>query len=70
MTTRTCPKPGCDEVIPRGMFACRVHWFELPKEIRNEIVTAYDGYRRDPLVHASELIEWQQAAQAFWQVGF
>jgi hypothetical protein len=67
---RICPKPGCAETIPRGMFACRAHWFELPPNIRREIVDAYAGYRRDPLVYASELVEWQEAAQAFWQVGY
>jgi hypothetical protein len=70
MAERMCPKPHCVEVIPRGMFACRVHWFELPQDIRVSIVNAYAKYRKEPFVYADDLIEWQETAQAFWAVGF
>jgi hypothetical protein len=33
----TCPHPDCENSIPREVFACRMHWFSLPKELRSEI---------------------------------
>jgi hypothetical protein len=32
---RRCP--GCGDVIPRGLFACRVDWFRLPPELRRRL---------------------------------
>lgn len=40
MTTRQCAKPDCIVVIPRTSLACRVHWLQLPPELREEIVSA------------------------------
>jgi len=37
----TCPKPGCKNNIPRTMYACKPHWFELPQKIRNKIWKGY-----------------------------
>lgn len=69
MSDRVCPKPGCGKDIPRLMYACREHWFELPKEIRVGITDAFSGFKRDPLVYMDDLQEWQDTAQAFWGVG-
>lgn len=38
---RGCPAPGCHRSIGLEMFACREHWFSLPKEIRDEVWSSY-----------------------------
>jgi hypothetical protein len=55
-----CPAPGCGEIVPRTMLACRKHWFSLPKAMRNDI---WRAWRRDPYgdehqALIAEAIEW------------
>ena len=45
MSGHRCPSIGCDAQVPSGMFACRPHWFQLPKDIRDSI---WAGYRAQP----------------------
>jgi len=40
-----CPGPGCDEQCPGDMLMCRVHWFQVPKHIRDEVWAAWDHRR-------------------------
>lgn len=40
---KICPHPACNREIPRYMFACSTHWFQLPKTMRDEIWRTYDG---------------------------
>lgn len=32
-----CPRRGCTKVVSNKEFACRPHWFELPRDIRDEV---------------------------------
>jgi hypothetical protein len=34
--THTCPC-GCGVQVPNNLYACRIGWYRLPKEIRNSI---------------------------------
>lgn len=36
-----CPKDGCGEKVPRSQYACRVHWYSLPRPLRDEIWATY-----------------------------
>lgn len=46
--THTCHAPHCTRVVPPRMFACREHWFALPKRIRDAIWQEYrPGQERD-----------------------
>ena len=36
-----CPVPNCQVSITQNMFLCRMHWPELPEEIREDIVKNY-----------------------------
>lgn len=63
--THACHWPGCDQQVPPAMFACRPHWFKLPKWIRNLIWQAYQpgqertGRPSEAYVHAANLAqEW------------
>ena len=33
----TCPHPDCQQRISRRLFACRIHWFQLSKPVRDAI---------------------------------
>jgi hypothetical protein len=37
----TCHWPRCDWQVPPAMFMCKVHWFKLPKYLRDKIWNAY-----------------------------
>lgn len=37
-----CPAPGCTAMVAQSQFACRPHWYALPKDIRDRI---WAGYR-------------------------
>lgn len=40
----TCPHPKCEVPKVSSMYACKKHWFSLPKKIRDRI---WRGYRGD-----------------------
>lgn len=37
----TCHAHGCTRSVPPEMFACRSHWFALPKNIRDAVWREY-----------------------------
>ncbi len=39
--THKCPKQGCNQQIPQHMLACKRHWFEVPKPLRDAIWQTY-----------------------------
>src|SRR6185436_4979512 len=39
--SHTCHAPGCNRLVPASMYACREHWFSLPKRIRDAIWWEY-----------------------------
>ncbi len=46
-----CHAKGCRATIPPRMFMCRVHWFSLPKALRDEVWEHYvpgQENRKDP----------------------
>lgn len=50
-TTHECPHPACSELVKRDMFACKTHWFQLPRDIRG---TIWSSFRRGDLTAYSE----------------
>lgn len=57
----TCPHPKCDKPIPTTMLACKAHWFQLPKPLRDDI---WRGYR----YHLRDLYDKSVAkAHEFWE---
>ena len=36
-----CHATGCRRAVPPEMFACRQHWFALPKPLRDHIWATY-----------------------------
>lgn len=41
MRLHQCPGVRCVEMVPRSQLACREHWLELPKDLRDRIWHAY-----------------------------
>lgn len=39
--THKCGHPDCDTQIGLGLFACRPHWFNLPRSLRYPITSAW-----------------------------
>lgn len=59
---RRCPAPDCGRKIKPGMFACKPHWFEIPKDIRNEI---WATWRRLTSPHRSSVASDRSALDAY-----
>lgn len=60
----TCPRTGCSARVPDSMFACRPHWYTLPKAIRDEIWWAFRkrgvGSAELTAAHLAALEHWEQ----------
>lgn len=54
-----CPHPDCKTQKPREQYACRSHWFSLPKNIRDKI---WSGYRSS----AEKWVSADKEAMAYW----
>jgi hypothetical protein len=39
-----CPAPKCAVQVPSDQYACRAHWFSIPKPLRDELWHAYRHY--------------------------
>lgn len=53
-STHKCPKTGCDVQVPQNMLACRTHWFDLPRPLRQAIKATY---RKDDEAHGRNVGE-------------
>lgn len=43
----TCHAHGCDRRVPPSMFACRPHWFALPRPVRDAVWREYRPGQED-----------------------
>ena len=60
-----CHWPGCKREVPPELYACKLHWFALPKYIRDAIWEWYvpgQEIRKDP---TEEYIEVARIAEAW-----
>lgn len=53
-TTHECPAPGCEERLPFETFACRSHWYAIPKALRDSL---WRAWRRGDLEAHSQIRE-------------
>ena len=42
--THTCPASHCTKPVPADKLSCATHWFQLPKDIRDNVWAAYLGH--------------------------
>lgn len=56
---RTCPVVDCGIHIIPSLFACKTHWFKLPKTLRDDIWTAWNANNMDAHVVAKQAaMDW------------
>jgi hypothetical protein len=61
VTAHLCHAPGCGTPVPPQMFACRPHWFMLPKRLRDAI---WATYRRGQEITKDPSPAYLEAARA------
>lgn len=66
-----CHWPGCTVQVPPAMWGCKMHWFKLPRHLRDKIWRTYEpGQERDMtpsdeyLSAADEVQQWINEQQA------
>ena len=60
-----CARPGCDNPVKPGWFACKPDWLDLPREIRHAIFQAYSESRGNHL-YSPEYTHAVRRAREFW----
>lgn len=61
-----CHHPTCKKQVPPEMMACKSHWFELPKNLRDKVWSAYvpgQEIRKDP---TPKYMQVYRECQSFW----
>lgn len=61
----TCHWPGCDKQVPPAMWGCSVHWFRLPKALRDEVWRAYRPGQEKDMHPSSEYLEVAKRVEAW-----
>ena len=66
MSQRECPIDGCTRTHPNNRLMCKMHWYMVPKGLRDELWDAYRqqgvlseeyGEARDKCIAAAEEAE-------------
>ena len=60
--THTCHARNCETSIPRTKLMCRMHWFMVPKRLREMVWREYRAGQCDLQPPPSD--EWHKAANA------
>ena len=65
---KTCPHPACNEPVEGQYFACKDHWFSLPRPVRLAILKAR-GAMSNRITHSGYLAlrDAQNAAIEFFK---
>lgn len=63
--SHTCHATACTVAVPPEMFACRAHWFALPKHLRDRIWAAYRKGQCDDWQISHEYAEAAREAVRF-----
>lgn len=62
--SHVCHAHGCNRRVPPSMFACKPHWFALPKPIRDAIWQEYREGQEDDKRPSLRYLAVQQLAVA------
>jgi hypothetical protein len=63
MSTHACHAPDCEIQVPFERFACRVHWFQVPKPLRDRLNDEWRKTQREGLGEAY-LAAWDDCVRA------
>ena len=61
--SHTCHWPGCTKEVPPALWGCRMHWFALPKHLRDEIWRTYRPGQEITKTPTAEYIESAKVVQ-------
>jgi len=57
MAEHGCARPGCPRLIAGPTLACKQHWYELPEDIRTDLIKGLLG--KGPVMDAmSRALAW------------
>ena len=66
-TVHHCHRPRCETPVPPAQFACRPHWFELPRALRDAIWAAYEPGQEITKDPSPEYVEAAVAADRWYR---
>lgn len=58
-----CARPGCENPVRSGWFACRPDWMDLPREIRHAI---FNAFRQPDRIKSPEYVAAIRRAREYW----
>lgn len=63
----TCHHPRCTTRVPEKMFACRLHWYSLPKSLRDRIWATYVPGQEITKTPSGDYLNAAMACVAYWE---
>ena len=63
--SHTCHWPGCHKHVPPKLWGCSLHWFSLPKDIRDRIWNAYVPGQEETKTPSEAYLAVAREADAF-----
>lgn len=60
-----CHWPDCTIQVPAAMWGCRIHWYRLPRQLRNLIWATYVPGQEVTMTPSAEYLEAARATQAW-----
>lgn len=61
-----CHHPTCALEVPPKLLACKAHWYQLPKELRDRIWATYRSGQERTKDPSAEYLEAFGACQKWW----
>ena len=62
--SHACPGPGCTATVPTEMLACRRHWFQVSKPVRDAVWRAWRALQSDPGVDGDPIAAEEEHGRA------
>ena len=63
----TCHHPDCTTAVPPKVLACKPHWFEIPKPLRDKVWLAYQPRQEVTKTPSVEYLEVIREVMAYWK---
>jgi hypothetical protein len=64
----TCHWPDCNQSVPPAMWGCRVHWYRLPKRLRDLIWATYEPGQEVDMTPSAEYLDAAREVQEWIRV--
>lgn len=60
-----CHWPGCERQVPPAMWGCKLHWFKLPKHLRDKIWKTFRPGQEKDWTPSAAYLEAAKEVQAW-----